>query len=267
MGLFRSRPPIEDHVIDWIFETYAWLLGEFGGMDELQATRLVLPTPEFYPIEGLEGRDLADELFLRTKEYARMLDWPCRLVEHESDDDIHALMSLLPHGYERRSAAGTFSYGGRVPTVSYDPRGLLQPMRLVATLAHELGHYLLAGARNDPPGGPDFEEPATDLAAVFMGFGIPMANGTFVASGTGWSRRGYLGEGDLSYALAIFAELLEIDDKTIRPHLRANPRAYIKQSRKHLLRERADDLADLRRIGSSRASRAGLRVLDGGKND
>jgi hypothetical protein len=266
--MFRSRPPIEDHVIDWIFETYAWLLREFGGMDELRSTRLVLPTSEFYPIEGLEGRDLAEELFLRTKEYARMLDWPCRLVEQESDDDVHALMSLIPsHGYERSSAAGTFSYEGRVPTVSYDPRGLAQPMRLVSTLAHELGHYLLAGASNDPPGGPDLEEPATDLAAVFMGFGIPMANGTFVASGVGWSREGYLGEGDLSYALAIFGELLDIDDKTIRPHLRPNPRAYVRQSRKHLLRERADDLEDLRRIDRSRASRGALRALDSGKGE
>lgn len=265
--MFRSRPPIEDHVIDWIFETYAWLLREFGGIDELRSTRLVLPTPEFYPIEGLEGRDLADELFLRTKEYARMLDWPCRLVEQETDDDVHALMSVFPHRYERSSAAGTFSYGGRVPTVSYDPRGLSQPMRLVATLAHELGHYLLAGARNEPPGGPELEEPATDLAAVFMGFGIPMANGTFTASGVGWSRHGYLGEGDLSYALAIFAELLDIEAKTIRPHLRANPRAYTKQSRKHLLRKRADDLADLKRIGNSHTSRAHLGVLDGGQGD
>lgn len=265
MGLFRSRPPIEDHVVDWIFETFAWLLAEFGGMDEIRKSRLVLPTNEFYPIEGLEGRELAEELFLRTKEHARMLDWPCRLVEQESDDDMHAVMSLFPHSYERSGAAGTFSYDGRKPTISYDPRGLDEPMRLVATLAHELGHYLLAGAKNDPPGGAETEEPATDLAAVFMGFGVPMANGVFVFSSKGWSRKGYLGEADFAYALAIFADLLDIDDKQIRRHLRTNSRAYFKQSRKHLRRERADDLEAMRRIGESKASRRGLSVLDGGK--
>ncbi len=252
IGWFRSSPPVEDHVIDWIFETYAWLLGEFGGMAEHVGTRLILPTPDFFPVDELEGRELAEELFLWTKQHAGMIDWPCRLVEHDTDDDIHAVMQLVPHSYQRSGAAGTFVYNGRRATISYDPRGLAQPMRLVSTFAHELGHYLLAGSRNHPPGGPETEEPATDLAAVFLGFGIPMANGTFVATGTGWSRKGYLGEGDLAYALAIFAALVEADPGVIVSHLRSNPRAYFKRSCKHVSTERRDDLEDLRRIGARR---------------
>src|SRR5262249_51839783 len=71
----------------------------------------------------------------------------------------------------------------------------------------------------------------TDLAAVFMGFGVFLANTRFLmetfsdGSTHGWRsyRAGYLPEADLIFALALFlrAKDLEADDarEILKPHL------------------------------------------------
>jgi hypothetical protein len=43
----RSAIPESDEV-DWIFEVFAWLLGQNGGFEAFEGTELVLPTPEFF---------------------------------------------------------------------------------------------------------------------------------------------------------------------------------------------------------------------------
>lgn len=82
---------------------------------------------------------------------------------------------------------------------------------LVATLAHEAAHFLLALRRNPIPGGDKIEELLTDLTAVWMGFGTFLGNnaryghhtneagGTWYVSGS----RGYLSERSLMTALAL----------------------------------------------------------------
>jgi hypothetical protein len=132
-------------------------------------------------------------------------------------------------------------------------------MSLVATFAHELSHYLLACAKNDPPGGPEAEEHATDIGAVFMGFGIFLCNAAFQFEGfseglsEGWrvSRQGYLNESELSYALAIFMCLLETPFKLARPHLDTNPRTFLKKAIKHLSKYHERDLARLKERGGA----------------
>ncbi|REL29586.1 hypothetical protein [Thalassotalea euphylliae] len=104
-------------------------------------------------------------------------------------------------------------------------------MQLVATLAHELAHYLTATAKDEPPGGWENWEFATDIAATFMGFGIFMANSAFNfsqyadADSQGWKsgRSGYLSENEHIYALAIFLLLKDLSineaSRYLKPHL------------------------------------------------
>jgi hypothetical protein len=70
----------------------------------------------------------------------------------------------------------------------------------------------------------------TDIAAVFLGFGVFLVNSAstfsqFDGGGTvGWStrRQGYLSESQLLNALSIFAALLGIEPRRIMPHLKAS---------------------------------------------
>ena len=54
-------------------------------------------------------------------------------------------------------------------------------MSMVGAFAHELARLLVETFEEPPPGGALLHEPAIDLAAVFMGFGVFMANSTFEA--------------------------------------------------------------------------------------
>jgi hypothetical protein len=139
--------------------------------------------------------------------------------------------------------------------ITYRTDMLDDPMGLVATFAHELAHYRLSTVTELPPGGREAIEPATDLASVFMGFGLFLANSAFnfdqfqdiSTQGWSYSKQGYLGEADLAYALAIFTLLTDTSPKKVRRHLDLNPRSDYKSALKDLKRRR-DEIEQLRRL-------------------
>jgi hypothetical protein len=257
-----SRSALPDpEMIDWLFDVYAWLLAETGGFATFGAeTHLVLPTPEFFPIAAdLEGDDRAQGLFAAVRRHARMVDWPCDLVAHDEAPQVRDVLGAVPHGPVSSSGpAGTFRVKLRGPRpraeITYAPSGLADPTAFVATLAHELAHYLLGTFSSEPPGGAEAEEPATDVGAVFLGFGVFTANSAFrfqqfQDAGThGWrtSRLGYLDERTLSYALGIFLSLHDQELHDAKPHLGPNPRSYTKNALLHIARERGPAIARLR---------------------
>lgn len=243
-------PP--DEVVDWLFLTFAWLLRETGGWYPFSHRPLVLPTPEFFPVGGDDAL-LAKGLLTYVKRHAGMDDWPVKLEEHEDDPTRQELFGRIAlDGTDHGGVAGTFrGHGGAGQTsiITYSPKLLTEPAKLVATLAHEIGHYLLADVKTAPPGGWEWEERATDVCAVFLGFGVFLSNSAFTFSQwsdgkwQGWrtNQLGYLNEQTLAYALGIFLRLRGIEAKPALRHLDTNPKSYLK-----------DALADLdrRRIGS-----------------
>jgi hypothetical protein len=251
--LDRRRLPGDDFV-DWSFETWNWLLAHFGGFERLQRRQLVLPTPDFFDVRAdTAPREIARRIFDQVREHAGMSDWSCRLAEHENWDPLRD--SRLPSGARQgpRGAAGTFR-AGREVVITYDPEQTRDPLSLVATFAHELSHYLLHSVDELPPGGPELEEPATDLTAVFLGFGVFLANAAFhfeqFIDGTtvGWSasRQGYLDEHQLAYQVAVFAHLREIPLREFRRHLDPNPRATLGAAWRDLNFRHASRLGALR---------------------
>ena len=120
---------------------------------------------------------------------------------------------------------------------------LKDPLALVATLAHELGHVILLGGRLIDPKTPD-HEPMTDLLTAFLGLGIFTANsaGRFKQfqdnRRQGWSmqRLGYLPEEVFGYALARFAAERGEQKSEWAKHLSTKVGAYFKQSRAWLIK-------------------------------
>ena len=121
--------------------------------------------------------------------------------------------------------------------VSLDQSGLSDPMKLVATICHELGHvHLLADGRISPE--EKDSEPLTDLLTVYFGTGIFNANAAFQFgqwqshSHQGWraSRLGYLSEQSFGYALACYAWYRGDVDAAWRKYLRENIAYYFDDS-------------------------------------
>jgi hypothetical protein len=211
-GLSKPRPPVDDEEYDWLLACFAWLSREFGGNSGLRGAALILPSRDFFPHSKLTGHDRALELFDQVKALAGMTEWQCDLIPGAASREHRVTTG---HGLRHEGKGpplGTFEYANGRYRITYDPASLRDPATLVATFAHELSHYLIHSAETAPPGGRELEEHATDLAAVFMGFGVLMANsaksfGQFQNFGEiGWQMqaRGYLSENALTTGLALF---------------------------------------------------------------
>ena len=213
---FGPRLPIDRDELDFQLATFKWLIGEFGPVGE---TPLVLPTPDFFDPRGAEGEAGVREIFDAVRRHAGMADRPCELRAGKADRPIDAGNAHLLKHEGGSAPCGTFRVGdglaGRHGIITYNPGMARDRAGLVATFAHELGHYLMATAARSPPGGWDLHELHTDLAAVYLGFGLFMANHArdfshfTTVSGAGWqsSLRGYLSENALVTAIVVFQRL------------------------------------------------------------
>lgn len=241
---FRAKSPLTQDDQDWQLECWRWLLNHLGGVTSLKSTALVLPTDRFFPETDLAGHDRAQYLFGLVAGY---LDVPAdrfRLEAQEApiDPNLGGLMVVQGGPVD---PAGTFRADddGEM-AITYNPDSVGRPVELVATLAHELCHPILLSIADPPPGGPDCEEFATDLAMTYLGFGLFGANNAFkfqqfndAAMGTqGWStsRLGYLSPAEWGFSLAIFVGLAGHSGDLVSKYLSDTVLPYYKKAGKYL---------------------------------
>lgn len=230
MWPFKARPVVDADTAAWHVENFEWLARQFAGGGAFARTPLVLPKRAFFPTDGEQGHALAEQIFACVKYHCGMGDWRVDLI---ADDNALArdLPPSLAFNGRSRYALGTFSAAGNAARITYVPALLRRPEQLIATFAHELAHYLLATAGEPPVCAPDEMECLTDLTAVFMGFGVFLANARFQhetyndGAMHGWriGHSGYLPESDLIFALALFLQTREIGSDEagdcLKPHL------------------------------------------------
>jgi hypothetical protein len=239
LGLFGPKLPVDREEFEWLLACFAWLHSTIGRRDRkigYQPT-LVLPSDA-----ALLGASTARELFDATKRLAGLEQWHCELVKGDAQTVVE-YPGLAIGEYSNHQALGMFSIEGNTPVIHYNPQLLNKPHQLVATFAHELAH-LLINDLGDPPGGPDLHEHATDCAAVYLGFGIFLANGArnfsqFQDSGMhGWQSEaaGYLSENALVTALAIFIRHFHMEAE-LGPYLKAYLRKDYKAAHRYIARE------------------------------
>jgi hypothetical protein len=244
---FRRSHFLDAEDEDWHLATWKWLLANHGGIERFRRTPLVTATREFFPPSEAVGHDRAEHVFNCIKKIAGMSQWDCKL-EPQPERPVSVVadvVALIP--LEGQLPLGTFGLIGKDVVVTYDPAMVDKPGQLVATLAHELAHYLIAAKADECPGGHDMHEYATDLTVVFLGFGIFGANLAFNFSqhrdsfSQGWqtSRQGYLRERDWAFALAVFQVLKDLPSQAlanlVKPHIYAD----IKNAERYLRRDPA----------------------------
>lgn len=229
---FRREALLGDELTRWQLDGLDWLLQHTGGLDALRARRLVLPTPEYFPQRVEYSHASVAALLEQVKRHAGMADWMCELAPHESGPETRVSRHAFVQGAPQ-APAGTFrTRQDGTALITYDPRQLADPMALVATLAHELAHYRTSVFPEPPPGGWEVWEPATDLAAVFLGFGVFLANTRFRFShfddghraGWQWRHQGYLSEPEVLHMQALVSQVMGVPASTtlavLKPALR-----------------------------------------------
>jgi hypothetical protein len=227
--LFPPRLPVDADEFDWILACFRWFDDEFDASRRyLGNPRLVMPDADTFPPSPTRGHARAAELFEIVRRRAGMIDWDCDLIPGEAERGTRVSTGLGLRHLGDAPPLGTFAFANGRYRISYNPSLLERPASLIATFAHELAHYLLHTARTPPPGGRDLQEHATDLAAVYLGFGLFLANSAqtfrqFEGFGEyGWEmrRQGYLGEPALTTALALFVRRAGTDARAARAALK-----------------------------------------------
>lgn len=235
-----SKPvcPVDLPTRDWIEQRWNWLTEQFGP-ERVRAAHVILPMPEFFP-----------DAYSGTPDCARvMLDRVCGYMGIAPDVvDVSFYQDCNPVYDEkgRRGTAGWYREEGGRFRIWLEIRDLDDPLALVATIAHELGHIHLLGHGRVSPGTED-HEPLTDLLTVYLGLGIFAANSVirehFWHAGTvaGWSMRrwGYLSIPMFGYALARFARARDEDTPLWTKHLSPGVRSEFDKARRFLVE--ADD--------------------------
>ncbi|MEU8817583.1 hypothetical protein [Actinoplanes sp. NPDC048796] len=235
----RADCPVREVERDWIETSLDWMIGQFG-RERLLGT-VVLPTDEFFPGVYRGSRDDIRAVFRRVS--AHMGVDPAAIdLEHDADEEDDALAASVPLNRQWQVAAGHHRVRDGRSVIGIRDDKAAEPMALVATIAHELGHALLlndAGTVRIDPERED-HEPLTDLLTVFFGLGIFTANAAFEfnrhETGYRTSRLGYLTEPMYGYALARYAWLRGEPDPMWARCLDTNPRAYLKRGLRYLSR-------------------------------
>jgi hypothetical protein len=244
---FRPKLPVVDQDRQWVDDGFT-RLEKILGRDRMLRATVILPTPEYFPDLYDKTPETAEMLFQRVCTYMGVER--CSIDFEIFPDETEELQKILPYWHGNSGGcAGIYTQDGPSKDRSDERRMLVavrstqlkDPLSLVATLAHELGHVILLGGRLMDPITPD-HEPMTDLLTVFLGLGIFTANtaARFLQfqdeNRQGWSMRrlGYLPEEVYGYALAKFAaERGEARPEWVR-HLSTNVRAYYKSSRPYV---------------------------------
>jgi hypothetical protein len=228
LGFFKPKLPIDQDEFDWLLACFKWFGKEFGGLEAMRTTQLVVPDAAFFPAVSAKGHALAAHYFDHTKTLAGMADWQCDLIEGASEREWRVSAGLGLRHLTKSPPLGSFGYQNGRYQITYNPAELDRPESLIATFAHELAHYLIHTASTRPPGGTALGEHATDVTAVFMGFGVFMANTAksfeqfqnFEEQGWQMRPQGYLSELALVTSLAIFVRLAQSDGEAARAHLK-----------------------------------------------
>jgi hypothetical protein len=252
----------DQETVDWIFEASRWWLQSFGGFAQFEnQSAIVLPTPDDFPVDAdLSGHELAEDYFEFATEHAGLSEWPFELID-ESTPNVADALRGMPHHMTSAPQAETepvLIAEGDPLAIPYDLTQLKDPVDLVATMARGMSHYLLYHAPTEFPADPDDRAYFVDLGAVFLGFGVFLANSAFrfeqtesgMMIGWGFARRGALSQLDVTYVLALTATLLDASDREVRRHLAPNPSGFFKSARKHIAKKRRTDLDRLRRVPS-----------------
>lgn len=255
MGLFKTKL-VDADVADWQLEGYEWLILNSALHVGLDAETLWLPIPDHFgkPNAELTGKSLANFIF---DTIVRQMCFGAHAIKLtpavERKSGFLGGSSILEA--EGQSACGRYIQtevnGAIREEITYDVDLVKQPQNLIATLAHELCHALHSRTRIPLDIEPELYELFTDLTAVYMGYGVFLANSrfSFESNSVGWQARGagYLPEADIVFATAIFMAIKEIPMDRAKTHLK--PKLY-KQLGKAFkqLENYSEDISRLREL-------------------
>lgn len=205
-GLFRKKnyqPTVTPEDKDWIEKNIIWFIEVFG-LDKLKEQPFISPTTENFPYNNLKDSEQFQNLFERLCSY-----WDLNpneiIVKFFDDLKSKQWETLMPHG-EFKEPGGIYNQIYTTEEkrfkIQLAKSNLDNPQLLVSVIAHELAHVKLLGGNYINRDDADMEA-LTDLASIYFGFGVFVANSVHTKDIYWISRSGYLPSQLISYTNAL----------------------------------------------------------------
>ncbi|WP_437638038.1 hypothetical protein [Sorangium sp. So ce854] len=219
--------------IRWIFRTTAALLQH--GAEPVRG--LVQPTAEFFPDPYDGSPRTVAALMVRVQEHAGLQDLPVdvAVVTPEGQASTVSCSSgacggvALDTKLERVARRDDGGY-----RVAISAGELRNPTVLTTAFVRAVSFMFLSEADAFDALAPTDREPAVDLAAVLLGFGVLVTNGSYLyAKGCGGVQvqsATKMPVDELALALAVYCRLHEVPDRVAARHLDVTPRAHFDES-------------------------------------
>ncbi len=213
-GLFNKKsyqPTVTPEDKEWIEKNISWFIEAFG-FEKLRAQPFMLPVWEHFPYNNLKDGD----------QFKKLFDQLCGHWDLNPDeiiikifDDIKSKQweTLMPQGTFNEPVGmynQIYTSGEKRFNIQLAKSNLENPQLLIAVIAHELAHVKLLGGNYISRTDRDLE-PFTDLACIYFGFGIFLANSVQSKDLYWISRTGYLPNQLISYANALVCYITDHD--------------------------------------------------------
>ena len=241
--LLKPKALLDEETTLWLFDTFTWALRNLEARVFYDETILVTPSNQHFPGRETSAHGMASLIFNQVKEYAGLKHWPTKLTNMAEGMPVKSPKIEIKGAL--RGSKGVMPTGGAVHQlhIAYNPDQLRDSEVLIADFAHALGHYLGSMSQEPPPGGVENWPHITEVVAVFMGFGLMMANSAHTVkirscgscSGPAVERSNALSQYDITYALAIFSCLKEIPTRDVLAHLKKSLRPFYKKAAKEVM--------------------------------
>ncbi|CED60461.1 Putative orphan protein [Moritella viscosa] len=248
LNFFRSKPLIDDASCEWIFDTFSWALTHFDHQEFFLRTRLIQPTNDFFPGNIDSRHGMAETIFNHVVKYAGLSHWPLQLQAPQFFNGQPPALLYLSAVQRDSSAANTLPVlvAAQPLAMTYNPQQAAKPGDLASSYAHHLAQHVVAQSQQLPSGGDEYFNASTEIVAIFMGFGVMMANSAYTFRGGCGScynaqanRQATLSEDNVIFALALFCRLKGIPTGDATRNLKGYLKRNFKQALKQIDREPA----------------------------
>jgi len=261
--LLKPKALLDEESTLWLFDTFSWALRNLDARVFYDETILVTPSNQHFPGTENSAHGMANLIFSQVKEHAGLKHWPTKLTNMAGGMPVESPKIAIEGAL--RGSKGIMPTGGvlhQLP-IAYNPDQLRAPEVLIADFAHMLAHYLGSMSKEPPPGGVENWPHITEVVAVFMGFGLMMANSANTVkirscgscSGPAVERSNALSQYDITYALAIFSCLKEIPTGEVLAHLKKSLRPFYKKAAREVM-NKTEELNRIRAISFSKIEHA-----------
>lgn len=244
-GLFAYKPLLSETRVIWIRDMWSVFQKKWANKRD----EIILPHPGFYLApESLQVS--SEEEFVRyyadkTCKHMGIPEFQYKVEPHASGNELDHVLSSF--GETKSDSPGGMYWGEEdgIPLITYNPSLLERPVDLISMLAHEISHHIMRVSEIEIIGGPEFEEYATDLCAVYHGMGVFLLRSSIRMDSwmdnqrSGWSvvRAGYLSIPEFAYSLALYSKVNQCNNSIILDHLGDSHYNAYKKAIKQIERE------------------------------